>query len=414
MIRPKDIKKETLQKLYYEEEKTLQEIANIFNCSKNSIVNIMKKYNLKRRVHTLKPIGNKELLNQLYTYDNLSLSEIGRIFNCANHTIKAWLKRFNISIRESKDLNITKEKLDELYSKKELSISKITVLTNSTKSKVLTKMNAFGIKRRTYSDATKITLLDKDVLDNKIKVKINKNELYKLYSIDELSPHTISKIYNCCTSTISKKLKKFNIKIRTISESMKLIRKRGNNNPNFKYGLPKCVDCGKELSHYYNTRCKKCSMKYYVGENHPFFGRTHKDKTREKISKSKKGNYLGKNNPNYIDGRSPLRILIRGIDEYKNWRKNIFERDNYTCQNCGIAKSGYLEVHHIKAFAIILDEFLKKFDRFSPIEDKETLLKLAMDYEPFWNINNGQTLCEDCHNKTKNGRTTVQIKNQEI
>lgn len=53
----------------------------------------------------------------------------------------------------------------------------------------------------------------------------------------------------------------------------------------------------------------------------------------------------------------------------------------------------------------IANEFLRYFSivfsLFSPIEDKETLARLAITYEPFWNINNGETLCEDCHNKTR-------------
>ena len=42
----------------------------------------------------------------------------------------------------------------------------------------------------------------------------------------------------------------------------------------------------------------------------------------------------------------------------------------------------------------------KDFSQFSPIEDKETLVRLAIVYKPFWNLDNGESLCYDCHKKT--------------
>lgn len=105
-------------------------------------------------------------------------------------------------------------------------------------------------------------------------------------------------------------------------------------------------------------------------------------------------------------GISPLYAQIRGLSENRQWMKKVFIRDNYTCQDCSI-KSGcghrvYLSAHHIKSFAKILNEFLFHYSQFSPIEDKETLARLAMTYEPFWDISNGQTLCKDCHKLTPN------------
>jgi hypothetical protein len=54
---------------------------------------------------------------------------------------------------------------------------------------------------------------------------------------------------------------------------------RGEKSSNYKNGLPKCIDCGKEIN-YGKTRCGKCNGKVHSilmsGENNPMFGKvTH-------------------------------------------------------------------------------------------------------------------------------------------
>jgi predicted restriction endonuclease len=83
----------------------------------------------------------------------------------------------------------------------------------------------------------------------------------------------------------------------------------------------------------------------------------------------------GKNNPNYIDGRTPENHKIRNSLKYKIFRKKVFERDNYTCKICGEIGEK-LNVHHIKPFSLFPEL------RFS--------------------IDNGMTLCIDCHKETDN------------
>jgi hypothetical protein len=134
--------------------------------------------------------------------------------------------------------------------------------------------------------------------------------------------------------------------------------------------------------------------------------------TRRKMSEAHKREKA----PAWKGGITPLTSAIRALLEYKLWRSAIFERDNYTCQECG-ARSGngkaiILHADHIKMFNIIFNEFLQEYNQFSPYEDRETLLRLATTYKFFWDINNGQTLCNECHyNKTWNKELTIRKEN---
>lgn len=79
----------------------------------------------------------------------------------------------------------------------------------------------------------------------------------------------------------------------------------------------------------------------------------------------------GSLHPNY-KGNRVARGESRSRYEYKLWRNSVFKRDGYTCQHCEV-RGGVLNAHHIKAWA---------------------------DYpEARFDVANGITLCEPCHNK---------------
>lgn len=85
----------------------------------------------------------------------------------------------------------------------------------------------------------------------------------------------------------------------------------------------------------------------------------------------------GDKNVNWKGGITKINDKIRKSIEYKEWRTKVFKRDNYTCQLCLESKSvsGKLEADHIKPFAHYPE------------------LRLDVD--------NGRTLCKDCHKKTE-------------
>jgi 5-methylcytosine-specific restriction endonuclease McrA len=109
--------------------------------------------------------------------------------------------------------------------------------------------------------------------------------------------------------------------------------------------------------------------------------------TTDKMRKSlkEKGLWLREKNPNWKGGITLLVEKIRNLYEYRQWYSDIFTRDNWTCQECGI-KGGILNAHHIKLFSTIIEENnIKTLDE-------------ARNCQELWNINNGITLCQNpCH-----------------
>ena len=124
---------------------------------------------------------------------------------------------------------------------------------------------------------------------------------------------------------------------------------------------------------------------------HPALNRIPSKKTRRKMRLAKLGRRLsalhklrisrserGNKHYNWQGGKTRERTRLMQQREYKLWRKSVFERDNYTCRDCNV-RGVYLEAHHIKTWA--------------------EYHKLRYD------INNGRTLCLDCHKKiTKHQR----------
>jgi 5-methylcytosine-specific restriction endonuclease McrA len=84
-------------------------------------------------------------------------------------------------------------------------------------------------------------------------------------------------------------------------------------------------------------------------------------------------NHRGEKNSSWKGGITPQVELIRRSAEYQEWRHSVFIRDKFTCVECGKV-GGKIISHHIKKFS--------------------DYPELRMD------LNNGVTLCEECHKKT--------------
>lgn len=158
--------------------------------------------------------------------------------------------------------------------------------------------------------------------------------------------------------------------------------------------IKNCIVCQKEYEKpYFESQkawkvrhkfCSKvCKITYQFGKKLPNSGFRSEhipwNRGMKGIHLNPKNEFKkGELSPFWKGGVTPIHRIIRGSIEYKLWREAIYKRDNYTCVDCGIksgcGKTVILNADHIKPFAYFPE------------------LRFAID--------NGRTLCLDCHKKT--------------
>lgn len=89
---------------------------------------------------------------------------------------------------------------------------------------------------------------------------------------------------------------------------------------------------------------------------------------------------------------------LRKTDKYFKWRHQVKDRDNYTCQNC--KSKDRLHSHHIIYFYKLIKDY------------NITSVDAGLNCEILWDINNGQTLCLSCHQRTDSYKHKPKKKNK--
>lgn len=169
----------------------------------------------------------------------------------------------------------------------------------------------------------------------------------------------------------------------------------GKNNPNWNGGdvIVECKQCGSEFQvneARSNTKfcSNECYGKWQVGKNNPNWRGGKVTLTCDWCGKSFKANPCKEDERKYCstacrdDARRKedsnqfqnWKHQVMTRTKYKQWRKEVFKRDDYRCRMCGSGDEIY--PHHIISMRKIWD-----------INKKQ----LAVD------VSNGITLCKDCH-----------------
>lgn len=194
-----------------------------------------------------------------------------------------------------------------------------------------------------------------------MKLYLNKDWLFTEYVVKGKSTIQIARESGCTDANILRVMRRFNIprKNRTWTEEE----------------IEILLDCAGDhtlketaelLDKTYNAVRIKASQ---LGIKSAYKPGIRDEITRQKISATLQKITV----KNWAGFKEINNKLIRKSVPYQEWRKAVFERDNYTCQECGI-RGVYLHADHIKRFA----------------EYPELRLELS----------NGRTLCADCHRKT--------------
>lgn len=97
--------------------------------------------------------------------------------------------------------------------------------------------------------------------------------------------------------------------------------------------------------------------------------------------------FSGEAHPQWKGGVSDFQNNVRKMPEYKIWRLSVYERDDFTCLECG-ERGGKLNADHIVPFWLILS-----------VNNIDTFEK-ARECTDLWDTENGRTLCVPCHRKS--------------
>lgn len=282
--------KEYLSTLYEKERKSSSEIADILRVNKRIVIVWLKNYNIPIRPMCTSPkeMPSKELLYELYK--TRTLKEVGYEFDVTEMQVQHWFKKYDIERKHcgSRERELpSKEHLSELYEK--YTLKELSKILHATEKLIAQWLESYGIKRRRaikriglfkgikhsneLNNKFSIVRIGKDKFNilsskeemqklyskyhshkkmakiigvsnpatlawlkkHKIKIKdphtssyelLTKEFLIEHYINKKMTPNDIAKIVGSCGNTINYQLKKYGIKIRSISESQLIFHSR--------------------------------------------------------------------------------------------------------------------------------------------------------------------------------------------
>lgn len=279
-------------------------------------------------------------LRHLYIDESLSTRKIGARIGLSCNQINYWLQKFEIPIRKNHpDIKISNEELKTLYIETSLSQAKIAKNLGFGHTTICHWMKRYGIPARTPSETNSMRRLSKET-----KKKISKSKKGRPSGTKGIK-------------FTKEQCEKISLNKRTIN--------------------PKKEDL---MKHYWDKKLSLSKIGKIFGVNtQTILNHMNRLSVPRRSQAECRSREL---HPNWRGGRA----LYYG----PNWREQrlkALERDNHTCQRCGITEKEIgieLDVHHILLF--------KNFGVNKYLEAN--------------NLDNLITLCKSCHMKLTNGDRT--------
>ena len=287
--------------------------------------------------------------------------------------------------------HISKEFLELEYVQNNKTSQQIAEEIGFSKDVVIRRIKEFKIPINKKQRNTKIDQILFGFENNKLKLKefLEKSHLKEKKTYEEMS-----KELNCCVTTIHRFMKEFGIKpIKRPGNRRKILPEKEmiNHYVNENYSINKLAREFGVSGTTIKTRLVENNIKLKTQEEVNLLKFVPKTESGMKSFKEKMSLYRNKK----WNGRTLLKQRIRDCFNYREWRSNIFKRDNYTCVEC-FKRGGKLNADHIKPFAVILNE------------NKIETFEKALFCKDLWDLKNGRTLCLCCHKETDTwGRNVV-------
>lgn len=268
-----------------------------------------------------RPWRNEARLRQMYLEEEMSTYEIGEVLGCSRVTVSNWLSEFEIERRDRQpdDCPLQDEELlRELYLQRELSLSGVAENVGCTVWKVRYWLTHHGIETREPGGSTFA-----------VPELTDYNWIQTKYIEEELTSIEIAEFLDCSPRTVSAWLDKHGIDCpwHLPQDAKKYLENEEKMWTLYEENGLSSTEIANRLG---------CSVGY-VGDYLREYGFTDYE-------------MVGEDHPLWNGGD-----YVYGEGWCKGKRETVRERDDYTCQLCGIEdvehKSKYstkLHVHHIK------------------------------------------------------------------